>query len=56
MILIDTEHATFLTTARHNGGLGSNTAVFPEQQTTGCQFSQWRAVGVAAQNRPFFRG
>jgi hypothetical protein len=32
-------------TARHNSGPRSKTGLFPARKTTGCQFSQWRAVG-----------
>jgi hypothetical protein len=38
-------------TARHNSSIIEKLVLFPAFQATGCQFSQWRAVGVAAQKR-----
>jgi hypothetical protein len=40
------------TTARHNGGSSPKTCIFPGVWTTGCQFSNWRAVGGRARKTP----
>src|SRR5262249_3982357 len=37
--------------ARHNSGSSPKTCVFPGEFTPPCQFSIWRAGGVAAQKR-----
>ena len=42
------------TTARHNSGSSPKTCIFTARETTGCHFSNWRAVGGGSPKTPNF--